>query len=375
MLNPGLALEERRKIIHIDMDCFYAAVEIRDNPRLQGKPVAIGGTTERGVICTCNYEARRYGLHSAMAVSQALRKCPTLILLPVDMKKYKQTSNRIHRVLNKYTRLIEPISIDEAFLDVTDSGLFRGSATWIASAIRKEIEKEEAITASAGVAPNKFLAKVASDWNKPNGQCVIVPSKVEDFIASLSVEKIYGVGKVKAKRLKAMGVGTCRDLQQYDLVSLIRIFGSYGVELYSLSRGIDNRAVEPKRVRKSVSVEETYSKDLESLSACREKVTILFEELKLSLKRHYNRKISTQFVKVKFSDFTQTTAEKRRSQLQLSQFQSLLEEAKKREGLPVRLLGIGVKFEDAWGYTQLEFWPPYALRASGGKRVSLNFQV
>ena len=191
-----------QKIIHIDMDCFYAAIEIRDNPDLSTKPVAVGGSTDRrGVLTTCNYVARKYGIHSAMATATALRKCPNLIVLPVRMQLYKDVSSEIRDIFYQYTELVEPISLDEAYLDVTDSNHCYGSATWIASRIRKEIFNKCRITASAGVAPNKFLAKVASDWKKPNGQTVITPEDILDFVAKLKVEKINGVGKVTAEKL------------------------------------------------------------------------------------------------------------------------------------------------------------------------------
>lgn len=186
-----------RKIIHIDMDCFYASIEIRDNPKLQGKPVAVGGSAQkRGVLSTCNYEARKFGLHSAMSTAQALKKCPHLILLPVNMSLYKQVSQQIHQIFQRYTSIIEPLSLDEAYLDVTDCQKCAGSATWIAQEIRQAIFNELHLTASAGIAPLKFLAKIASEQNKPNGQFVINPEQVEQFIYNLPLSKIPSVGKV-----------------------------------------------------------------------------------------------------------------------------------------------------------------------------------
>jgi len=246
----------QRKIIHIDMDCFYAAVEIRDNPTLQDKPVAIGGTSkQRGVLCTCNYEARKYGLHSAMPTWIALQKCPELILLPVNMAKYKEVSQSIRQVFSNYTDLIEPISLDEAFLDVSSSDLHKGSATLMAKAIRSDIYQKEHLVASAGVSFNKFLAKIASDWNKPNGQYVIPPQHKDKFISDLPVSKIYGVGRVTANKLHGLNIHTCSDLQQWKLNELLDIFGKYGSVLYYLSRGIDNRVIQTTREAKSVSVE------------------------------------------------------------------------------------------------------------------------
>jgi DNA polymerase-4 len=205
---------DQRKIIHIDMDCFYAAVETRDNPDLQGKPVAIGGSAnKRGVLSTCNYEARTFGLHSAMLTATALQRCRQLVLLPVNMQKYRQASTQIHQIFHRYTDLIEPLSLDEAYLDVTDNTDCQGSASLLAKQIRSEIEQELRLTASAGIAPNKFLAKIASDWHKPNGQFVIPPEAIEEFMIELSVKKIPGVGKVTAEKLHKLGISTCGQLQ------------------------------------------------------------------------------------------------------------------------------------------------------------------
>lgn len=189
-----------RKIIHVDMDCFYAGIEIRDNPSLATKPVAVGGASnQRGVLCTCNYIARQYGVRSAMPTAIAYRHCPDLIVLPVNMPKYRQISESIHRIFKEFTELVEPLALDEAFLDVSESSLYRGSATWIAEAIRNKIWQKEQLTASAGVAPNKFLAKIASGWNKPNGVFVIRPEQILSFVSQLPVTKLFGVGKVTAK--------------------------------------------------------------------------------------------------------------------------------------------------------------------------------
>jgi DNA polymerase-4 len=258
-----------KKIIHIDMDCFYAAIEMRDNPRLKNKPVAVGGNPEkRGVICSCNYIARKFGVHSAMATAKALRICPKLILLPVNMEKYRAASEKIHKIFRSFTDIIEPLSLDEAYLDVTDCKHFCGSATLIAKSIRDKINWQLKLTASAGVAPNKLLAKIASDWNKPNGQLVITPENIESFISSLPVKKIFGVGKVTAEKLTKLGIKTCADLQKISLHDLIKRFGNFGAQLYELCRGIDNREVKPNRIRKSLSVEETFMQDLVSQDEC-----------------------------------------------------------------------------------------------------------
>jgi DNA polymerase-4 len=345
-----------RKIIHVDMDCFYAAVEIRDKPYLQNKPVAIGGTSrQRGVLCTCNYEARKYGVRSAMPTWQAINKCPELVLLPVDMDKYKAVSKSIHKIFKQYTEVIEPLSLDEAFLDVSNSSIYNGSATLIAQAIREDILRQEAITASAGISFNKFLAKIASDLNKPNGQYVIRPEDKDKFIINLPVNKIYGVGKVTAKKLHELGISTCHDLQQLEIKALINIFGKYGRDLYYLSRGVDNRIVQTARSVKSVSVEETYDSDLSSFDICKSKLVNLYNKLLVRLSKCSNNKINTLFVKLKFRDFTQTTVETKFSVMDLKNFSTLIEQALQRKNLPVRLIGIGVKFIEHIQSTQLEF--------------------
>lgn len=218
-----------RKFIHVDMDCFYAAVEMRDNPHYRGKPLAVGGSErQRGVISTCNYEARKFGVRSAMPTAQALKLCPNLLLVPGRMEVYKQTSKHIREIFSRYTSLIEPLSLDEAYLDVTDSPLCQNSATLIAQNIRSDIWNELQLTASAGVAPLKFLAKIASDMNKPNGQCVIPPSKVQQVIDGLDLGKIPGVGKVSLEKLNNAGLFTCQDVRLSDYRELITKFGRMG---------------------------------------------------------------------------------------------------------------------------------------------------
>lgn len=239
-----MTMQRSRKIIHIDMDCFYAAVEMRENPSLKDKPIAVGGSPQqRGVLATCNYPARKFGLHSAMATAQALKLCPNLILLPVNMPLYKQVSSQIHQIFQRYTDIIEPLSLDEAYLDVTDCEKCSGSATWIAQEIRQAILTETQLTASAGVAPLKFLAKIASDQNKPNGQFVIKPEEVAEFVAKLPLNKIPGVGKVTTQHLHAMGLQTCHDVQKLDVTLLLRQFGKMGRRIWQFSHGIDEREV------------------------------------------------------------------------------------------------------------------------------------
>ncbi|MGA9618935.1 MAG: DNA polymerase IV, partial [Serratia proteamaculans] len=229
-----------RKIIHVDMDCFFAAVEMRDDPSLRDIPLAIGGSADRrGVISTANYPARRYGVHSAMSTAMALKLCPHLKLLPGRMAAYKEASQHIREIFARYTPLIEPLSLDEAYLDVTDCSQCNGSATLIAEQIRQTISDELNLTASAGIAPIKFLAKIASELNKPNGQYVITPAQVPAFLQQLPLSKIPGVGKVTAKRLEDVGLITCADVQQYDLVALLKRFGKFGRVLWERCQGID----------------------------------------------------------------------------------------------------------------------------------------
>lgn len=336
-----------RKIIHCDADCFYAAIEIRDNPYLRGRPVAVGGSSERrGVISTCNYEARRYGVHSAMASAQALSLCPELILLPGNMEKYKLASAVMRNIFCDYTELVEPLSLDEAYLDVTHANAHNGSATRIAEEIRQRVFEQLHITISAGVAPSKFLAKIASDWNKPDGLFVITPQQAERFIHELPVRKIHGVGRVTAEKLHTLGITTCADLKRFGLERLNRQFGSFGERLYQLSMGIDQRQVKPDRVRKSLSVEHTYAKDLIDADACLEQLPDLLQQLQHRLgKLAQDYDIKKAFVKVKFNDFHSTTLERDGTRDRLEDYRSLLREALQRDNKPVRLLGIGVRFD------------------------------
>ena len=335
-----------RKILHIDMDCFYAAVEIRDNPNLQNHPVAVGGNSQqRGVLTTCNYLARQYGLHSAMPTYQALARCPNLVLVPVNMPKYKAASQAIHSIFREYTDIIEPLSLDEAYLDVTHCTQHHGSATLIAQAIRERIVQEQNLTASAGVAPNKLLAKIASDWHKPNGQCVIRPDAVDDFIKPLPVSKLFGVGKATAAKLAQLGIATCGDLQSLTPAQLVEYFGRFGTKLYDYAQGIDHRPVEPNRLRKSVSVESTYPENLDTLERCLAKLPELFTRLTQRCALHSERVMTKHYVKMKFADFTKTSVECVASQLDITICEHLLRAGFTRNTQPIRLLGIGVRFD------------------------------
>ena len=340
-------IQSTRKIIHIDMDCFYAAIEERDRPEYRGKPLAVGGAAhQRGVLCTCNYPARQRGLHSAMPTHRALALCPELILLPVDMNKYRQVSQAIHAIFRDFTPLVEPLSLDEAYLDVTACTAFSGSATRIATEIKRRIKEQLALTASAGVAPNKFLAKVASDWRKPDGLWVITPEKITDFVAALPVDKLSGVGKVTANKLRQKGILTCRDLQQYDLNQLRDEWGKLGDRFYALCRGQDDRPVEPNRIRRSLSVEQTFPEDLINLPAAQKVLPDLFQLLQNRLKRYNTQTIKGQFIKIKFYDFTQTTVECIHSPLELPLFYELLAQGFRRGNKDIRLIGLGVRFHE-----------------------------
>ncbi len=337
----------QRKIIHCDCDCFYASIEMRDNPALRGKPIAVGGSPERrGVVATCNYEAREFGIHSAMASATARRLCPDLIIIRTDMEKYRLASSQIHEIFQRYTDLIEPLSLDEAFLDVSDCDEFRGSATRIAEAIRNEVREVVGITISAGIAPNKFLAKIASDWNKPDGQFAVLPNDVDDFVAKLAVKKLHGVGKVTAAKMHRLNLRTCNDLQNFGADALTEHFGSFGERLFELSRGIDNRPVSTDRIRKSVSVENTFDTDLPDLDSSLEAMLGLLPKLELRLKRldnHYA--IKKQFVKLKFHDFVTTTVEMLSEDTNPENYHTLCEQGFARGERAVRLIGVGVRVE------------------------------
>ena len=337
----------QRKIIHCDCDCFYASIEMRDNPALRGKPIAVGGSPERrGVVATCNYEAREFGIHSAMASATARRLCPDLIIIRTDMDKYRLASSQIHEIFQRYTDLIEPLSLDEAFLDVSDCDEFRGSATRIAEAIRNEVREVVGITISAGIAPNKFLAKIASNWNKPDGQFAVLPNDVDDFVAKLAVKKIHGVGKVTAAKMHRLNLRTCKDLQNFGADALTEHFGSFGERLFELSSGIDNRPVSTDRIRKSVSVENTFDTDLPDLGSSLEAMLGLLPKLELRLKRldnHYS--IKKQFVKLKFHDFVTTTVEMLSEDTNPENYRTLCEQGFARGERAVRLIGVGVRVE------------------------------
>jgi len=337
-----------RKIIHCDCDCFYASVEMRDDPSLRGRPLAVGGRPDqRGVIATCNYEARRFGIHSAMSSALAMRKCPELLILPTAMEKYRTASRQIMAIYRDYTQDVEPLSLDEAYLDVTHATRCKGSATLIAEEIRARVCETVGVTVSAGVAPSKFIAKIASDWNKPDGLFVVRPHEVDAFVAALPVRKIHGVGKVTAAKLEKLGLSTCAQLRTWSLFDLHRHFGVFGKRLYELARGIDERPVRADQERKSVSVETTYVNDLLTPEACSEELKRLAVQLDARIERagcvHAVRKL---FVKIRFANFQRTTVECVADATDVRTMLLLLEKGLARRKLAVRLLGVGVRLEE-----------------------------
>ena len=341
-----------RKIVHIDMDCFYAAIEERENPALVGKPVGVGGSARRGVLTTANYEARKYGCRSAMPVFKALQLCPQLILVPVRFELYRAVSAQVRAIFGRFTDRIEPLSLDEAYLDLSH---LNSPAAVVAREIRTQIREETGLTASAGIGPNKLIAKIASDWKKPDGQHEVTPEGVEDFMKGLPVRRIWGIGGKMAAKLEGMHIRTCGDLQRFDKLEMARRFGRWGLELWELCRGIDSREVQTKRIRKSMSTESTFRENLNSVEDLRPKMHSMIEELSADLVRYEDRVIRSLVLKMKFADFTRTTAERAHSFVEREIFEELLAEAWQRgDGKGVRLLGVGVRFKDPEEKRQLE---------------------
>ena len=328
------------------MDAFFASVEQLDNPELRGKPVAVGGSGERSVVAAASYEARKFGVRSAMPSVIAKRLCPDLIFVNHNFARYTEVSASIHEIFREYTDLIEPLSIDEAFLDVTEDKKNIGSATLIAKRIRNEIKSKTGLTASAGVSVNKFLAKIASDINKPDGLFLIKPEDAEKFIEELPVEKFYGIGKVTAQKMHKLGIHSGADLKKWDLAALVRNFGKAGVFFYDIVRGIDERPVEPDQERKSVGTELTYEKDLITRFEVIAELYKLEKELMERLE-HSETTGRTITLKVKFSDFRQITRSKTLQNF-IRDFDTLHKEVSgirkslKLEGSRIRLLGLSI---------------------------------
>lgn len=333
-----------RKIIHIDMDAFYASVEQRDNPELAGVPVAVGQSDGRGVVAAASYEARRFGVRSAMSSSKARKLCPDLHFVDCRFDVYKAVSAQIHDIFHSYTDIIEPISLDEAFLDVTANKPGIELAIDIAREIKRRIREELSLVASAGVSYNKFLAKIASDYRKPDGLCVIAPQRAMEFIAKMPIESFWGVGPVTAQKMHSLGIYTGEDLRRYSIPELRLYFGKAGPLFYNFARGIDNRPVEPFRERKSVGCEETFDRDITAAEELDAMLVHLSEELERRLsKRDFEG--TTLTLKLRYSDFTTITraisADKAFVEASdiLPAARTLLEKAL-TPGRPVRLMGL-----------------------------------
>jgi DNA polymerase-4 len=328
------------------MDAFFASVEQLDNPDLRGKPVAVGGSGERSVVAAASYEARKFGVRSAMSSVIAKKLCPELIFVKHNFARYSEISSEVINIFREYTDLIEPLSLDEAFLDVTDDKQNIGSATLIAKKIRCEIKQKTGLTASAGISVNKFLAKIASEINKPDGLFLIRPEDAEKFIEELAVEKFYGIGKVTAARMHQLGIHTGADLKKWDMVSLVRNFGKAGVFFYDIVRGIDERPVEPDQERKSVGTELTYEKDLTTRFEIIAELYKLERELMERLD-HAGTTGRTITLKIKFSDFKQLTRSKTLQHF-IRDFDTLHREVSairksiKLEDVRIRLLGVSI---------------------------------
>ncbi|WP_187772296.1 DNA polymerase IV [Agrobacterium sp. B1(2019)] len=344
MTNTFPATETIRKIIHVDMDAFYASVEQRDNPELRGKPLAVGGAAARGVVAAASYEARKFGVHSAMPSVTAARKCPDLIFVKPRFEVYRAVSQQIREIFAEYTPLIEPLSLDEAYLDVTENLKGMPVATEIALEIRAKIKAVTGLNASAGISYNKFLAKMASDLNKPNGQAVITPKNGPAFVEQLAVKKFHGVGPATAEKMHRLGIETGADLKAQSLAFLAQHFGKSGPYFYGIARGVDNSQVRPDRVRKSVGAEDTFSEDINDLDLATSELRPLADKVwSYCEARAFSGKTVT--VKIKYSDFTQAT----RSRTTALPFVNCNEIFEAATGLlatvypfkrPVRLLGV-----------------------------------
>jgi DNA polymerase IV len=334
-----------RKIIHIDMDAFYASVEQMDNPELKGKPLAVGGSEVRGVVSAASYEARKFGVRSAMSGIQAKRNCPELIFVRPRFDRYKEISKKIRKIFHEYTDLVEPLSLDEAYLDVTVNKKGNPSAGLIAQEIRQRIFEEVGLTASAGISVNKFVAKIASDYNKPNGQKTVLPEEVEPFLENLDIKKFYGIGKVTTEKMYQLGIFSGKDLKSKSKEFLELHFSKSGLHYYNIVRGIHNSQVKPNRIAKSVAAEHTFYENLTSEIFMLEKLEKIAAELEKRL-RKYNISGKTVTLKIKYSDFTTQTRSKTLPYF-IADKGILLETAKEllfqeRMKESVRLLGISL---------------------------------
>ncbi|MCS5490053.1 DNA polymerase IV [Algoriphagus limi] len=333
-----------RKIIHVDMDAFYASVEQLDHPEWREKPLVVGGNAARGVVAAASYEARKFGIHSAMSSVLAARNCPQLIFAKPRFDRYKELSNQIREIFYEYTDLVEPLSLDEAFLDVTENKMGLKSAILIARQIRAKIKEKTGLNASAGVSYNKFLAKTASDLNKPNGQAVILPDEAEAFLEKLPIRKFFGIGKVTAEKMEKLGIFNGRDLKEYSLQFLTKKFGKSGLHYYNIVRGIHLSEVQPNRIRKSLSAENTFEKDLITPKEMEDNLYPIYEEVTRRVKKT-GIKGRTITLKIKYSDFTIQTRSKTLEQYpdEKTIWEVGLELLNQEEiPKPVRLLGLGL---------------------------------
>ncbi|WP_262495019.1 DNA polymerase IV [Algoriphagus boritolerans] len=333
-----------RKIIHVDMDAFYASVEQLDHPEWRGKPLVVGGNEARGVVAAASYEARKFGIFSAMSSALAAKKCPQLIFARPRFDRYKEISNQIREIFHEYTDLVEPLSLDEAFLDVTENKVGLKSAILIAKQIRAKIKERTGLNASAGVSYNKFLAKISSDLNKPNGQAVILPEEAEAFLEKLPIGKFFGIGKVTAEKMQSLGIHNGKDLKEYSLQFLTKKFGKSGLHYYNIVRGIHLSEVQPHRVRKSLSAENTFEKDLITPQELKENLRPVFEEVIKRIERN-GIKGRTITLKIKHSDFTLQTRSRTLEQYPDEEtFWKIALELLHQEEIeqPVRLLGLGI---------------------------------
>lgn len=339
--------DDPRKIIHVDMDAFYAAIEQRDQPHLRRKPVVVGGRPDsRGVVATCSYEARQFGIHSAMSCARAYRLCPEVIFVRPRFDVYRCVSQQIREIFLRYTDLVEPLSLDEAYLDVTHNKKSIRSATWVAQNILKEISRETSLTASAGVSYNKFIAKIASDVNKPEGLTVVTPEQAEAFIAELPIRKFHGVGRVTEKRMHRLGIITGNELRRYSLEELTRWFGKSGKYFFDIARGIDLRPVTPNRLRKSIGKETTLKEDIADVGQMLTVIGDLAEKVSCLLKQKQTSGL-TLTLKVKYADFQIVTRSISQEQVieKADDILMLAEQLLKRTDAgkrAVRLLGITI---------------------------------
>ena len=350
-----------KKIIHIDMDAFYASVELKDRPELKHLPVVVSSHHPRAVVYAASYPAREFGLRSAMPMSQARKRCPQVVVIEPNFEKYRAVSAQIHQIFQRYTPLIEPLSLDEAYLDVTDNLQNIASATEVAMRIREDIFQVTGLTASAGVAPNKFLAKIASDWHKPNGICVIKPSQVQNFIQHLPLKKIPGIGKVTQEKLKMLQLETLGDLQQIEEAMLIQHFGKYGRQLFRYAQGIDERPVQAERERQQISKETTFDDDL-TLLQCQNYWPKLMDQVWQSLEKKQlcARGVSAKLKLKNFQVLQHSKSFKQplENQKQLQDvLQQLLIEMQIPEHFQFRLIGVGVyQLSDQQDQPQLSLW-------------------